>query len=273
MAPSQPDVDSLLQEAEEALQEGRLDEAERACRRALSDAPRHADVHLMLGDVLREQGRSDEAEGFYRFVVMNHPEHADGWGALSSVLLDQLRWDEARKTANRALRERPDQPEAAWVRGVLRERRGDIAGAQRDYLRAWRADPDGYPLPVPLPDDTVDEVVSECLEQLHPTLREYLANVPIVLEDVPSEELLRQYDPPAGPTQILGYFTGNSLRERSLDNPWSGMMNAIVLFRRNLERYAHDHEHLLDELRITLFHEIGHFLGLSEEDLEQRGLD
>ena len=32
-------------------------------------------------------------------------------------------------------------------------------------------------------------------------------------------------------------------------------------------------EHLLDELRITLYHEVGHFLGLDEKDLEERGLD
>ncbi|MDP6935134.1 MAG: metallopeptidase family protein, partial [Myxococcota bacterium] len=35
---------------------------------------------------------------------------------------------------------------------------------------------------------------------------------------------------------------------------------------------AHDREELVEQLRITLFHEIGHFLGLTEEDLENRGL-
>lgn len=273
MPPSPTDVDSLLSEAEEALHDGRLDEAERSCRRALEADPRHTEAHLMLGDVLREQGRVPEAETFYRVVVITQPDHADAWGALASVLLEQLRWEEARKAANRALREHLGQPEGAWVRSVLRERRGDHAGAHRDLLRAWRVDPEGYPLPVALSDEAVDEAVAECLELLHPTLREYMANVPIVLEDVPAEEILRQYDPPASPTQLLGYFTGNTLRDRSMHNPWSGMLNAIVLFRRNLERYAYDHDHLLDELRITLFHEIGHFLGLTEEDLEERGLD
>ena len=64
-----------------------------------------------------------------------------------------------------------------------------------------------------------------------------------------------------------------SLQERSLENPWSNLPGAIVLFRRNLSRYARNREELLDELRVTIFHEVGHFLGLDEEDLEKRGLD
>ena len=111
------------------------------------------------------------------------------------------------------------------------------------------------------------------LQALHPTLREYLRDVPILLEEFPSDEILQHYDPPAYPTELLGYFSGHSLMKRSLEDPWSGVPGAIVLFRRNLQRYAQDHEHLLEELRITLFHEVGHFLGLSEQDLEERGLD
>ena len=46
-----------------------------------------------------------------------------------------------------------------------------------------------------------------------------------------------------------------------------------MLFRSNLMRMAHDREAMQEELRVTLLHEIGHFLGLDEEDLERRGLD
>ncbi|MCB9758744.1 MAG: metallopeptidase family protein [Alphaproteobacteria bacterium] len=266
-------VTRLLDEAEGALHEGRAAEAESLCREALGDAPRSVQAHFLLGESLRDQERFEEAEGLYRFVVLNAPDHSDAWGALSHTLVEQLRWDEARKACNRCLREDPMHPDGAFVRGVLRERRGDFAGAQRDFLRAWRSDPEGYPLPIPLTDVAVDDVVTECLELLHPTLREYLANVPIILEEVPSEELLRQYDPPAGPTQILGYFSGHSLMERSLHDPWSILPSAIVLFRRNLERMAQNRHQLIEELRITLFHEVGHFLGLDEDDLEERGLD
>lgn len=266
-------TDDLLDDAEVALQDGRFGDAEALCRRVLSSAPRDLGATFLLGEALREQGRGAEAEGCYRSVVMRSPEHADAWGALASLLLEQLRWDESNKAANRCLCEEPGHPEGAWVRGVLRERRGDMAGAQRDFLRAWQTDPESYPLPVPLSDETVEEVVADCLSALHQSIRDYLGNVPILLEEVPSEDLLRQYDPPAHPTEILGFFSGHSLQERSVSDPWSALPGAIVLFRRNLERLANDREQLLDELRITLFHEVGHFLGLTEDDLEERGLD
>ena len=275
-APARGPYEQVLHNAETAMAEGRFEDAEGLCRSVLAQAPRHAEAHYLLGESLRDQGRLEEAEGAYRFLALNGAEGlllSSAWSALAAVLTDQLRWEEARKAANRALREDPNNGEAAWVRGVLRERRGDYTGASRDFRRAWRLDPIAYPLPVPLDDATVEQVVHECLMELHPTLRQYLANVAIVLEEVPSDELLQSFDPPAYPTQILGFFSGASLQERSLWDPWSNLPGAIVLFRRNLERFAHDRQSLLEELRITLFHEVGHFLGLDEEDLEDRGLD
>jgi len=263
----------LLAEAEGLLASGQSEDAERALRGGLKRWKGHRDLTFLLGDALRDQGRLDEAAGLYRGIVISAPTDSDAWSALASALLYQLRWTEAAKAANRAIREDPGHPEASYVRAVLRERRGDYAGAQRDFIRAASASPRIWPLPVPLDDETVETVVTEMLEALHPTLREYLADIPIILEEFPSDEALRHYDPPAYPTELLAYFSGHSLMERSLDDPWSGMPGAIVLFRRNLQRFAQNRAQLLDELRITLLHEVGHFLGLSEGDLEDRGLD
>ncbi len=266
-------LEGLLDAAEAALMDGRPEDAEGLLRRALAIDARHSEAQFLLGETLREQGRVEESELAYRGAVLANPGLAEGWSALSSVLFDQLRWEEARRAANRSLREDPWNAEASYVRAALRERRGDVAGARRDYLRAWRAEPTYFPLPQVLDDDTLEEVVSDALSRLHPTLQEYLANVAILLEEVPSEDVLRSYDPPAAPTGILGYFSGASLMERSLEDPWSNLPGAIVLFRRNLERLARSRDELIEELQVTLYHEVGHFLGLDEDDLESRGLD
>ena len=128
-------------------------------------------------------------------------------------------------------------------------------------------------MPIPLSDGMVDAVVRDTLETLHPSVRAYLSQVPIILEEVPSRELCLEYDPPAPPGEILGVFSGPSLSERSMDDPWSQLPPSITLFRRNLQRVAHDPERAVEELRITVFHEVGHFLGLDEDDLAARGLD
>ncbi len=253
--------------------EGRPEDGEGLLRRLLIIDQRHPEAQFLLGEALREQGRIEESELAYRGAVLSNPSLAEGWSALSSVLFDQLRWEEARRAANRGLREDPWNAEAAYVRAALRERRGDSAGARRDYLRAWRAEPTYFPLPTVLDDATLEEVVQAALQELHPTLQEFLGNVAILVEDVPSEDVLRSYDPPAAPTGILGYFSGASLMERSLEDPWSNLPGAIVLFRRNLERMARTREEVIEELQVTLYHEVGHFLGLNEDDLEARGLD
>ena len=46
----------------------------------------------------------------------------------------------------------------------------------------------------------------------------------------------------------------------------------IYLFQRNLERFADDEEHLREEIRTTLFHEIAHLLGWDEDEVEAMGL-
>jgi predicted Zn-dependent protease with MMP-like domain len=49
-------------------------------------------------------------------------------------------------------------------------------------------------------------------------------------------------------------------------------LTEIVLFRKNIERVAHDSETLKEEVRATLLHEAGHFFGLDERALAELGL-
>ena len=49
-------------------------------------------------------------------------------------------------------------------------------------------------------------------------------------------------------------------------------LDRILLFKRNLEKICRDRDDLIEQIQITVRHEIGHHLGLSEEDLERLGL-
>lgn len=258
--------EELLDQAEEALDQGDADTALELCRRVLSTEPRHPGALFVAADAERALGDLERAEAGYRSVTYVAPDHAPAWSALASVLFDMLRFEEARIAALRALRADPLNAEAAWVRGMLRERRGDLRGADRDFLRAAHSEPEAYAPPHPLSDAMLTAVVDEAKRTLHPTIQTYLEQVTFVVEDVPSEELCREFEPPAFPGDVLGFFSGGS-------DEWAPLPPTITLFRRNLERFAHDRENLIEELRITVFHEVGHFLGLDEDDLEARGLD
>lgn len=266
-------VEELLDLAEDALDEGDAHRALKICRQVLDAVPDHPGATFLSGEAQRNLGDLERAEAHYRQVVALTPDHSHSWSALASVLFEMLRFDEAHAAALRSIRLDPANAEAYYVRALLRERRDDLGGARRDYLRAARLDPDAYPAPLELDDATVEAVVEEVLRVMHPSIRAYLANVAILLEEVPDEDLCLEFDPPASPSELLGYYTGTSLPERSFDNPWTNLPSAIVLFRRNLERIAWDRDRLIEELRITVFHEVGHFLGLDEDDLAERGLD
>lgn len=263
----------LLDLAEEALDDGDVDRALELCREVLDTDPRHAGALFVVADAERSLGDLENAEVGYRAVTQVASDHSPAWSGLARVLFDQLRFDEARTAALRALRSDGENAEGYHVRAMLRERRGDGFGADRDYVRAARLDPDGFPRPERLTDAMITAVVEEAKRDLHPSVRTYLEQVAFVVEDVPGEDLCREFDPPAFPGELLGVFSGSSLADRATEDPWAQLPSTIVLFRRNLERIAWDREHLVEELRITVLHEVGHFLGLDEDDLEERGLD
>ncbi len=266
------ETDQALDMAEEALDRGDAVSALELADEVLATSPNHPGGWMLRADALRELGDTDSAITAYRRFTVLAPDDGSGWAGLGTLLFDDLVFDEARVALTRAIRLDPDNPEGWWGRALLRERRGDIQGARRDFIRANLLDA-RYPLPVPLDDETVEQVVEEAIASMNPTIRAYLQNVPIVLEEVPDEDLCRQWDPPMPPSEILGYFSGPTMGATLGADAWSAVPATVVLFRRNLERSAADREGMLEQLRITVFHEIGHFLGLDEDDLTRRGLD
>jgi predicted Zn-dependent protease with MMP-like domain len=266
-------IDELLDRAEAKLDAGDSAFAIRACERVLAAHPGHPGAGFLLGDALRARGDVARAEAAYRGALRGAPDHAPSWCALGALYFDTLRFAEARDAAARALQHGPDLPDAWFLLGLLRERTADFTGADRALQRANFLDPHTFPRPVPLDDATVEAVVQDALLALHPSIRAWLANVPIVLEEVPDEATCRSFDPPMPPADIVGCFSGPTIPLHGASDPWAILPASIALFRRNLMRLAHDRGTLVDEVRVTVLHEIGHYLGLDEADLEARGLD
>jgi predicted Zn-dependent protease with MMP-like domain len=49
-------------------------------------------------------------------------------------------------------------------------------------------------------------------------------------------------------------------------------VDRVILFKKNLEKWCRDADELVEQIHVTVKHEIGHYLGFSEEDLERLGL-
>jgi len=110
--------------------------------------------------------------------------------------------------------------------------------------------------------------VEATLRELPRPLQAPARKLPIVYEPRPSRELIEDgLDP-----DILGLFVGEP-RAHEADGT-GGLPPQIILFLENLWDFSErDEEIYLDEVHTTLMHELGHYLGLDEDDLEERGLD
>src|SRR5690606_4478400 len=155
--------------------------------------------------------------------------------------------------------------------GVLEERRGNRDRADEFFRRAHETDPETIPLPYRISPEEFDRLVEEAISELPGKVRRYLSNVAIAVEDYPQESQFGG-DETVTPS-VLGVFTGSPLGEKGTFDPWSHFPNNIILFQRNLENSVGSREELVEEIGITLLHEVGHFLGLDEDELRERAPD
>ena len=102
--------------------------------------------------------------------------------------------------------------------------------------------------------------------QLPADLLGKLQNVDIVVEEWPSHEeagLAGEHE------TLFGLYQGWPLTERDSIGP--ALPDRIVIFRQPILRACETRAEAVREIRVTLWHEIGHYLGMSEEDLHRLG--
>ncbi|HEY7170946.1 MAG TPA: metallopeptidase family protein [Vicinamibacterales bacterium] len=109
--------------------------------------------------------------------------------------------------------------------------------------------------------------VAEALRTIPAEFRSAMRNIAIVVEDEPSRQLLREMeiDPP---DTLFGLYQGTPLTERSWDYG-NALPDRILLFQGPHEREAEDEDDLVISVGETLIHEIGHYFGMSEEEIQE----
>jgi predicted Zn-dependent protease with MMP-like domain len=109
--------------------------------------------------------------------------------------------------------------------------------------------------------------VAEALASIPRRFRDAMQNIAIVVEDEPSHELLEQMEIEP-PDTLLGLYQGTPLTERRWDYG-NALPDRVLIFQGPHERAADDEEDLVVAIGETLIHEIGHYFGLSEEEIEE----
>ena len=109
--------------------------------------------------------------------------------------------------------------------------------------------------------------VDEALASIPEEFRQALTNIAIVVEDEPSAAQLAEVgvEPP---DTLLGLYQGTPITERQ----WAHgnvLPDKITLFQAPIEESSDDEDDLVRAVGETLIHEVGHYFGLSEEEIEE----
>ena len=113
------------------------------------------------------------------------------------------------------------------------------------------------------------ELVQEALRELPQPFAEHLEEVSVEIKDRPTAKQLKN----SGLEEddlLLGLYVGHPMTQRSVE--YSGVLpDAIYIFQEDVELASDSEKELVEQVRITVLHEIGHHFGMDEDDLDELG--
>ncbi|SCG19393.1 Predicted Zn-dependent protease, minimal metalloprotease (MMP)-like domain [Micromonospora echinofusca] len=114
-------------------------------------------------------------------------------------------------------------------------------------------------VPVEMSRERFEELVGDALDEVPEELLALMSNVVILVED----------DPPPG-EDLLGLYEGHALTERGWD--YAGVLpDRILIYRNPILRICDDDEDVVDEVAVTVVHEIAHHFGIDDARLHELG--
>ena len=237
---------------------------------AATDERLHFEWLMLKAISLNQQGELEPALQTLEQALKLGPEDPEARLEHAVTLFDLGRFVPAKQELTALGRELPEDPWPPHYLGLLAEREGDAAKAKALFGKATALDPEAFPAAVTLSEAQFDAAVKAAIARLPEHAKAELSNVTISVEPFPDDESLASGE--VTPT-ILGVFHGTPIDERSPLVAEHHLTAQIVLYQRNLERFARSHEELLEQIGVTVLHEVGHLLGLDEDELYERGLD
>jgi predicted Zn-dependent protease with MMP-like domain len=111
-----------------------------------------------------------------------------------------------------------------------------------------------------VPRERFEELVTDALDEVPAQLMDLLDNVVILVED----------DPPESDPDLLGVYEGYALTNRGWD--YAGVLpDRIIIYRNPILSICDSDEEVVEEVTITVVHEIAHHFGIDDERLHELG--
>lgn len=113
------------------------------------------------------------------------------------------------------------------------------------------------------------QLVEQAVESLPDIFKDKLENIAITVQDFPSPDVLGALEKETDERSLLGVYIGIPYNKRPSHQISGKLPDRIELYQKNIESICRTPQEIVDQVRETIIHEIGHYFGLSEEDLKR----
>lgn len=112
---------------------------------------------------------------------------------------------------------------------------------------------------IDISDERFEQLVDQALASIPDDIMQHISNVVFLIEDLHPDN-----------PWILGLYHGVALPNRTFDHT-GYLPDTITIYRQALKNFCRTEEQLVEQTRITVMHEVGHYFGLDEDDLDRLG--
>ncbi|MGC8926652.1 MAG: tetratricopeptide repeat protein [Myxococcota bacterium] len=235
--------------------ENKFTEAIKSVKDAIRHYPYSSEPYIWLGDLLFESSDLLGALESYHKAINLDEKNYIALSAAAKIYFLIGDFEKANSYVDRSLDNNPEEAEALYLKALLLDRDGNFSLADQYLKKANLIEPENYPKPISISRTNFEVLIKLVLQKLPDRVREFMDNITIVVEDVPSA------------SDIEAEMSPLSLSKLSIENEPAGRVFKIVLFRRNIEHFSQDESELKENINICLLNEINKILTVLEGDI------
>lgn len=118
-------------------------------------------------------------------------------------------------------------------------------------------------------DEEFAELAARAVDSIPDSFHVYLNDIAIDIEDLPDQKTCDEMEID-DPQTLMGLYRGTPLTHRNVEAPCH-FPDRIVIYKTSIESVCRTRRQIVEQVRKTVLHEIGHHFGLDEDDLDELG--
>lgn len=231
------------------------------------------DLLLTLADCRTADGDVEGAFTAASSAVSLNPSDPMAHITLATIEFEGGKLENSLKNTQKAADLEPLLPDAHWLKGRILTMQGAFKEADEAFQRAVTSAPDRFTMPFKLKENIdVSELLERGFLELPNRLAEYMRQLQVEIEDLPSVERLSNQETPMPPS-ALAALTNEAVLAQDGVEPLSVWPQSVTVYRRNLEIASESEEELIDLMIDALLHEVAYFFGQSVHALVEEAAE